>query len=237
MPEIPDSLLPTILFQDDSLVCIHKPAGLLTIPDGYDPGAPHVAQLMAAEFGKLWIVHRLDRETSGVVILARSAAAHRALNRQFEQRSVQKVYQALVAGQPAWDAAILDLPLRVNGDRKHRTVVSALIGKPANTDFKVLQRLRSACQIEARPHTGYTHQIRAHLAAIGCPILGDALYTRASFSPLLPPGASPLPEIPIHRVALHALSITFQHPFTAAILQIEDPLPPDMQQAIVELSH
>jgi RluA family pseudouridine synthase len=228
----PADLLPTLLYQDESLLCIHKPAGLLSIPDGYNPEAPHVIKLLAPEFGRLWIVHRLDRETSGVMILARSALAHRELNRQFEHHDIQKIYYALTAGQPDWETIYVDLPLRVNGDRKHRTVVSSLIGKPARTDFKILRRFRSACWIEARPHSGYTHQIRAHLTAIGCPILGDALYRNANYQTGLALDAQLLAEPPIQRVALHAFSIAFGHPITFIPMSIEDPLPQDFQQAL-----
>ncbi len=171
-PKIP------ILFQDDVILAINKPAGLLSIPDGYNPALPHVAGCLAPLFGRCWIVHRLDRDTSGVMILARTPAAHRELNIQFEQRQVKKIYHAFVQGQPEWTTILVDTPLRVNGDRKHRTVAAPLTGKAARRISEILERFPWGCLIEAQPHTGYTHQIRAHLATIGFPILADRFISK-----------------------------------------------------------
>src|SRR5512136_520643 len=99
-----------ILYIDDVLLVIDKPAGLPSLPDGYNPATPHVRSLLEPIFGRVWFVHRLDRDTSGVLLLARSAAAHRILNTQFDQRQVKKVYHALVYGSPDWVAKTVDLP-------------------------------------------------------------------------------------------------------------------------------
>jgi RluA family pseudouridine synthase len=224
-----------ILYQDDSLIAFNKPAGLLSIPDGYAPELPHVAGVLAPQFGKCWIVHRLDRETSGIIILARSLATHRSLNLQFEHRQVNKQYHALVSAIPAWSEITVDFPLRVNADRKHRTLTATLTGKPAVTGFRILQQYPGGCLVEASPHTGYTHQIRAHLAAIGLPILGDVQYFGIRPEPAFPKlVTSPGTDL-ISRVALHARSISFSHPVTGLPIYLESPYPVDFQQALAAL--
>jgi RluA family pseudouridine synthase len=206
-----------LLTLDSTILAISKPAGLPTLPDGYDKAAPHVCSLLEPEWGRLWIVHRLDKETSGVLLLARTAAAHRALNLQFDAHQIEKVYHALVVGSPAWEEHTFDTPLRPNGDRRHRTIPDQA-GKPAVTQVKVLQRLGDFTLIEARPATGRTHQIRAHLGFVaGLPLAADTLYGCK-----LPPDA-----LPIARVALHACSLTFTHPVSGEKLTLEAPYPPD----------
>jgi 23S rRNA-/tRNA-specific pseudouridylate synthase len=124
--------------------------GLLTLPDGYEPSKPHVRAIMDVEYGRVWIVHRLDRETSGTLVLARTAEAHRDLNSQFENRSVEKTYHGLVIGNPAWEEITVELPLRKDGDRNHRTVIDQKDGKEALTSFSILARYSDFSLLEAR---------------------------------------------------------------------------------------
>lgn len=216
---------PHILWVDATLLVIDKPAGLRSLPDGYNPALPHVRALLEPQYGRLWMVHRLDKETSGILVLARSAPMHRLLNTLFEQRQLHKWYHALVSGAPGWDETTLDLPLRPNGDRRHRTVVDPQHGKPAITRLRVLERYPQAVLVEAQPETGRTHQIRAHLAACGLPILGDDLY-----------GGPTPPGLPLDTLALHARALAFSHPESGQPLHFEAPYPPAFQAALLWLA-
>jgi tRNA pseudouridine32 synthase/23S rRNA pseudouridine746 synthase len=221
-----------VLWSDDSLVVANKPAGLLAIRGGFGE-EPYLAQILESDLGRLWIVHRLDRETSGVIVFARSAAAHRDLNTQFQERDIAKIYHALTVGVPLWKGTQVDLALRRDGDRRHRTVVDTADGRPSLTLLTVLERFPRFALLEARPRTGRTHQIRAHLRAIGFPIVGDALY--GGGSELLLSMVRSGQEVPktgdrvlIARAALHALSIAFAHPQTGKVMRFSAPYPDDM---------
>ena len=212
-----------ILFSDEHLLAVNKPAGLPTLPDGYDKSAPCLVNLLTQQVDRVWVVHRLDKDTSGVIVVARSARVHRTLNIAFDSRQVSKVYHAIVIGAPQWDESTIDLPLRPDGDRRHRTVIDRQRGKPAVTRLRVIERFAQLTLIEARPETGRTHQIRAHLAALDLPLAGDALY-----------GSKDAPA-PIARTALHAHLIELEHPVTHQPLHVEAPYPPDFAQALLQL--
>jgi len=205
------------LWSDDQILVVNKPAGLPTLVDGYHPEAPNLAAILRRSYDPLWVVHRLDKETSGVIVFARSAAAHRALNLQFEHRETEKIYHALVHGLPDWETRQVLLPLRPDGDRRHRTVIDPEGGKSAQTDLCVLERYPDCALIQAIPRTGRTHQIRAHLAALGHPIVGDKLY-----------GGKEIP--PSRRIALHAFSLKISHPVSAEEMRFEAPFSFDSQE-------
>jgi tRNA pseudouridine32 synthase / 23S rRNA pseudouridine746 synthase len=211
-----------LIYKDDQLLVVNKPAGLRTIQDGYDHALPHLFGLLASHFGRVWIVHRLDKETSGVILFTRSLESHRQLNQQFNLREVEKTYHALVTGSPPWEQIYIDLPLLVDGDRKHRTIVDHQRGKSANSAVEVLGRFPNAALLAVRPTSGYTHQIRAHLAAAGFPILFDPLYRRSTDPP------NPTIAMPT-RLALHAHQIRFIHPHSKEAVQFEAPYPPDFK--------
>ncbi len=210
------------IYLDDALLVVNKPAGLPVLPDGWKPAAPYLAALLQQEYGRLWVVHRLDKSTSGVMLFARTAEAHRALNRQFDQRQVEKVYHAIVLGTPAWEEQVCQMPLRANVGQRHRTIVDGERGKASETRFHVLERGQAAALVEARPETGRTHQIRVHLSALGFPLLGDGLY-----------GAAAHPSL--DRPALHAVSMTLFHPLSHQQQTFSAPYPPDFAAALKRL--
>lgn len=233
----PDELL---LWIDDSLLAINKPAGLPTLPDGYDPHAPHVKSALEGHFGPLWIVHRLDRDTSGVLALARTPTIHRNLSLQFENRTVAKIYHALVSGSPPWEERRVTLPLRPDADRQHRTLVDARQGKPAITNLRVLARLGSYTLVEAQPETGRAHQIRVHLASLGLAVVADGLYGSGAgvylshIKPRYKP--SKTQEAPLlGRLGLHACSLSIRHPDTDQPLGLEAPYPKDLETTLRNL--
>jgi RluA family pseudouridine synthase len=167
-----------ITYEDSDIIAVNKPCGLLTIPDGYDPTKPNIHDLLKDRYENVYNVHRLDKVTSGILVFAKNAEAHRHLNLLFMERRIHKVYIALAYGSPIWENVMVNLPLRINGDRRHRTVIDKNHGKAAQTAIRVIQRNNTYFSCEILPKTGYTHQIRAHLSIYGHPVIGDSLYTR-----------------------------------------------------------
>lgn len=219
-----------ILYQDLDLLAINKPSGLSTLPEGWNPSLPHIRSLLEDQFGPLWIVHRLDKETSGVLLLARNARSHKILNDQFANRQTKKIYSCIVFGYLEENTQCAQ-PLRINGDRKHRTVIDLERGKPATTRFEVIESLSGSCTLlRALPESGYTHQIRAHCLTIGFPILGDPLY-------FTPESSSFSRGKMIPRTLLHASQITFTHPGTMEEMKIIAPLQDDFADTILRLKN
>ncbi|MBI5515941.1 MAG: RluA family pseudouridine synthase [Deltaproteobacteria bacterium] len=207
-----------ILFEDPSLLAVDKPSGLVVIPArDEDPGLSLRHQLEGSRGERLWVVHRLDRGTSGVVLFARTAEAHRALCLAFEQHLVRKTYLAYTQGAPSPPEGDLTVALHTARRGKMRP---ALEGEPgaltSRTGYRVQRRWTTpsgvVARIEASPLTGRQHQVRVHLRWAGAPILGDALY-----------GA---PDARIGRLALHAARVELPH--EGATLTLEAPLPADL---------
>jgi RluA family pseudouridine synthase len=219
-----------ILHSDDSLLILDKPAGIPVLPDGWEKDAPYLVKVLEQPYGRLWVVHRLDKVTSGVMVFARTAESHRALSMQFERREAHKVYHAIVNGLPKWDEHTARHRLRINVGHSHRTVVDNGRGVPAETHFKLLIRYPGHGLLEAVPATGRTHQIRVHAYALGHPLLGDLLY---SATPLAPQNGGN--EKGIARPALHAFSLTLTHPLTNERLTFTAPYPHDFSQALIQL--
>lgn len=241
------SLYYDVLFADDSLVAFNKRSGVLTAADRYagcqtahSPACPQAQSITyprldieaGKEFGHLLAVHRLDRDTSGVILYARNAPAQRALAVQFEQHKIRKIYHCLVRGRPTWQNTAVDAPLLLDGDAMHRTVVNRK-GKPSITEFRLLGVCGQFSWIEARPLTGRTHQIRAHLKSLGMSIACDGLYGSDKLFLLSEVKrkwrGDEWEERPLlSRMALHALSITFIHPATGESITVTAPYQKDM---------
>ena len=217
----------TLIYADDDMIAVNKAAGLLVAADRWDIEAPRLDLLIQKELPqiaplcqKLYAVHRIDKDTSGILLYALNAEAHRALNTAFQEREIKKTYRLLIHGRVSEEQFTVDLPLRADGDALHRTVVDKRRGKEAITHFTALETFRQFSLLEARPVTGRTHQIRAHLAAAGYPIVCDSLY--GSGKPVL------LSELKqrwrgdvyteqplIRRLALHAYQLEGIHPRTS----------------------
>ncbi len=208
-----------ILYVDQWIIVINKPAGVLSIPDGYDKNIPFVRTLLEDTYGRCWIVHRLDKETSGTLVLARTREVHRELSILFETRNISKCYLALVYGVPVEANFQLNYPLRIDGDRHHRTRIDLQNGKPALTNFEILYRHETFSLLQVNPLTGYTHQIRSHLSYINHPIIGDTLYLALSQID----SSMIIPVVP--RMALHSQSIQFTHPVLKEPMKFESAVP------------
>lgn len=190
---------PAVLCADEDLVAVDKPAGLLSVPGRGPQHADSALLRLQAQFGALWVVHRLDMDTSGVIVFARNRESAAELGRAFERRQAQKVYEAIVRGRPAASEGVIDLPLRLDWPHRPRQIVDPQAGKPSLTRYRVIAEAGpDHTRLELQPLTGRSHQLRVHLWAIGCPIVGDRFY-----------GAAPPEE---GRLMLHAAHLALPHP-------------------------
>ena len=231
-----------VIYSDENMVVLNKRSGILIAADRYNPDAPRLDVLAEKEFGKLYAVHRIDKDTSGLIIYARTPEAQRNISMQFEKREVKKIYHALVYGHPLWQELHVDLPLLPDGDIRHRTVVNKRFGKPSVTDFKLFGICGGFSWIEARPQTGRTHQIRVHLAENGVSIVCDPLYSgnqkpiRLSEIKHKWNGNEEEERPLLSRLALHAYKITLNHPVTGESVSFTADYPKDMDATRKQLA-
>lgn len=236
-----------ILYEDQHLAVVNKPPGMVVHPaKGHWAGtlasalAHHFGQQLSSTGGaaRPGIVHRLDRDTSGVMVVAKQDRAHERLAAQFHDRTTHKQYLALVQGLPDRDEDVIDKPI---GDHPHQREKKAIraghaSSRDALTRIKVLQRFSGFALVQAEPKTGRTHQIRLHLANLGCPVLCDKLYggrSRITAGELRHRPADS--TIVLARQALHALRLSIDHPATGERLTFEAPAPDDIQQTLAVL--
>jgi tRNA pseudouridine32 synthase / 23S rRNA pseudouridine746 synthase len=198
-----------VLYQDEALIAIDKPAGLLAVPGRGTDKADCASARMQALAPDALIVHRLDQATSGVLLFARGAAVQRALSMAFAERRVAKRYEAIVAHWESADKGAIDLPLAADWPERPRQKVDAERGKPSLTRWRVLERVPGHVRLALEPVTGRSHQLRAHAAALGHPIAGDALYGGASAP----------------RLMLHARELRLPHPLEGRMLDIRSEPP------------
>jgi tRNA pseudouridine32 synthase / 23S rRNA pseudouridine746 synthase len=212
----PQTKLP-VVYVDDALLVLHKPAGLLTVPGRGEAKQDCLSQRAQQAYPEALVVHRLDRDTSGLVVMARGLAAQRAINLAFEKRQVDKRYEAVVMGLlplgEMWQT--IDLPLLVDWPNRPKRTVNHAQGQHARTRWRctAIDTLRGCSRVELEPVTGRTHQLRVHMQALGHPILGDTLYA--------PPEALALSA----RLQLHACTLCLPHPLSARRVEFTAPVP------------
>lgn len=224
----PEAIALDIIYEDADLVVINKPPGMTVHPSPGHTTSTLVNAILAhckdlSGIGGVMrpgIVHRLDRDTSGVILVAKNDDAHNALAKQLRERTVEKTYVALVEGTPRPPEGVIDAPImRDPRNRQRMAVIEG--GRESTTAYKVLERYARCSLVQARPKTGRTHQIRVHLAAIGHPIIGDKIYGK--------------PSKLIARQFLHAARITFAHPRSGDRVEFEAPLAVDLQGTLAHV--
>ena len=211
-----------ILYEDADLLALNKPAGM-AVHGGYDRGEPTVANALAALWGRDAAFHpvsRLDRGTSGIMVIAKSAYVHDLLRRMLHTDAFRREYLALARGAFPDDSGTVDLPIGRDEAAPTKRAVTP-DGQPSRTEYTVLERFPAGALLRVRPLTGRTHQIRVHMAAIGHPLFGDALYGS--------------PDDMLSRPALHSAYLSLRHPVTGETLELTAPLPDDLEKKMAAL--
>ena len=230
MEIVPQEIPLDVIYEDEYLVAINKPAGLVVHPGFGNQDGTLVNALLArypqvADVGDLiraGIVHRLDKDTSGIILVALTEQIQRDLIEQFKVRDISKFYVGLVENQPRTESGHIDAPIGRDPKKRKRMAVIQN-GKSAQTDYFTLENFENHTLLELHPHTGRTHQLRVHLAFIGCPIVGDRVY---GFRKQI---------IKLKRLFLHAKSITFLHPVTGKEMHLNTELPDKLENILIHL--
>ncbi|MDR0456370.1 MAG: RNA pseudouridine synthase [Treponema sp.] len=228
----------TVIFQDEHIIAVNKASGISVGGDRWDESKERLDRLVAQAadkpIAKLFTVHRIDRETSGLVVFAKDEVTHRQLSLAFEGRDIKKRYIAIVHGRPSWQETACDLSLIPNGNKQHQTIIDQYRGKKSLTRFKLLGSAGNLSVFEAFPETGRTHQIRVHAAALGFPVVCDSLYGKDK--PVLLSAikknwrGDPLEEKPLlARLGLHAAELSLPAQTICA------PIPRDMAALIKQM--
>jgi 23S rRNA pseudouridine955/2504/2580 synthase/23S rRNA pseudouridine1911/1915/1917 synthase len=231
---------PSVIFEHDAFLALNKPSGMLTLPDRYDSDLPSLKQWLAARYPQIFIVHRIDKDTSGLILFARTAEAHQFLSKLFESKEVQKTYLGLVHGRPSEDEGTYDAPIGEHPTIRGKMAVVRK-GKPSITHFTVLESLGKYSWLRFRIETGRTHQIRVHLANAGHPLVADPLYGNgqplllSSIKHRFKLSKSEEEERPLlQRLALHASTLSFTAP-DGTPMHLEAPLPKDLEATLKQL--
>jgi len=232
---VPQDIPLRVVFEDEHLLVVDKPAGLVVHPAAGNPDGTLVNALLHHCGGSLsgiggvarpGIVHRIDKDTSGLLVVAKTDVAHEGLARQFAAHTIERRYLAIVTGVPKASEGKVDAPLaRSATNRKKIAIVDGGRGKRAVTHWRRLTVLKDAALVECRLETGRTHQVRVHMASLGHPLVGDPVYGRSGKT-----HGSLLKELGFHRQALHAAELGFIHPVTKSRLSFASAMPADMQE-------
>ena len=228
-----------ILYETDGLVAVNKPAGLLTTPDRFASALPCLQEVLQEKYSDIFVVHRIDKDTSGVILFAKNESAHRQLSLQFEERNIKKTYLALVNGILSDKEGIIDAP--IGEDKKGKAKIDHQEGKSSQTSYKVIEEFRKLSLVEASPVTGRQHQIRVHFQSIGHPLAVDPYYgTRkalmlSEFKKKYRQNSSHGERPLLGRLSLHALRITFSDPVTGKDVTLEASLPKDFRATLNQL--
>lgn len=229
-----------IIYQDEAIIVVNKPPNFLSIPDRYAPQLPNVLGFLRSRFEEVFTVHRLDKPTSGIMCFAKTAEAHKNLSTQFQERTVSKIYLALVDGKPLRKEGIIDKPIAQNKVNSSRMIIAER-GKRSITEYKVIEEFRSYALVEADIKTGRTHQIRVHFQSLGHPLAIDELYGKretlylSEIKSNYKIGKFDAERPLMSRTTLHANKLTIQHPTTGEALAFEAPLHKDFAAIVKQL--
>lgn len=230
----------TLIFEDEDLIIVDKPAPYLTIPDRYDRTIPNVHGMLLSNREQVFINHRIDKETSGLLVFTKNEESHKVLSLQFENREVTKNYYTLVHGTPPEQVGQIDLPIGQNKVRKRGMIIDQQ-GKESITKFRIVQTWKRYSLLEVSLITGRQHQIRVHMKAIYCPLICDNLYGDgepfflSDIKRRINRSKDEVERPLLKRLALHAYKLKFVHPRTGAELEFESELPKDMKAVIKQL--
>jgi 23S rRNA pseudouridine1911/1915/1917 synthase len=237
----PQDIALEIIFEDDHLLVVDKPAGMVVHPAAGNFDGTLVNALLHHCAGRLsgiggvarpGIVHRIDKDTSGLLVVAKTDVAHEGLAAQFARHSIDRRYKAIVAGVPAPASGIVDAPLaRSSANRQKMAIVAEDRGKRAVTHYRLIRALNDSAMVECRLETGRTHQVRVHMCSIGHPLLGDPVYGRVR-----PGHRELLKSLNFQRQALHAAELGFVHPVSKENLSFKSAVPSDMQELFSALT-
>lgn len=230
-----------ILFEDEALIIINKPAPYLTIPDRYDSTIPSLIGELSKKRPNVFVNHRLDKETSGLILFTKTEEAHRLMSLAFEERKLDKHYLTLVHNKPMEEVGLIDLKTAAGGGKRKGMVVSST-GKETLTKYRILDSWKNYSYLEVKILTGRQHQIRLHMKEIRCPVICDSKYGDgeplflSSIKRKMNKKADYEERPLLSRVALHAHELKFDHPISGEKMNFTAPLPKDMKAALNQLS-